>query len=353
MIRILPPGVDPMLSALIASVLVAQAPPAKASALGKPAAKPAVQADANPAAVLPKPGDKVKVRAPNGRIDDLDGRVPAFRDEAAYREFLDAAGEKDASHIRALWHDTMEAIMNGTEVEVVDISEGLARIKFLDAVYAEKFPQPHWIPVPYFASNDGSNPELDRFPALAIRHEFADPDPGKIGSLSTGDHAPTLVAKDYFAFRDLLKSMEAKDYVGRDELIASGRVARFEDMTGVVVVKCHEIDDRDVAELRIGEGPWRDRIGWTLAKFVKIPVSSLEIALPRIIPGPTRREAARKAAPKPNRAAVLVRIARNLEKSDKRDAAIVRYRRIAREFPGTTEAKMATDRIQALGGPHR
>ena len=158
---------------------------------------------------------------------------------------------------------------------------------------------------------------------------------------------------DDLAFRALLKSMEAKDYVGRDALIDSGRVVRLEDMTGVVVVKCHEIDDRDVAELRIGEGPWKDRIVWTLAKFVKIPVSSLEIALPRIIPVPTLRETAGKAAPKPNRAAVLLRIARYLEKSDKRDVAIVRFRRIAREFPGTTEAKAAADRIQALGGPPR
>ncbi len=340
-----------MLSALIASVLVAPAPLAKASAPGMPAVKAAVQADVNPAAELPKPGDRVKVRAPNGRIDDLDGRVPAFRDEAAYREFLDAAGERDASHIRALWHDNMEAIANGTEVEVVEVSGGLARIKFLDAVYAERFPQPRWIPAPYLADHDGPNPELGRSPALAIRHEFADPTPGKLGSLSTGDHAPTLVAEDDFAFRELLKSMEAKDYAARDELIASGRVASLEWMTGVRVVKRHEIDDRDVAELRIVEGPWKGRIGWTLAKFVRIPVSSLEIALPRIIPGPTLREAARKPAPKSNRATMLLRVARNLEKSDKPDASIVRYRRIAREFPGTTEARTATDRIQALGGP--
>ena len=113
-----------MLSALIASVLVAQAPPAKASALGKPAAKSTVQADARPATVLPKLGDKVKVRAPNGRFADLDGRVPAFRDEAAYREFADAAGERDLPRVRALWHDEMEAIMNGTNVEVVAVSGG-------------------------------------------------------------------------------------------------------------------------------------------------------------------------------------------------------------------------------------
>ena len=287
-----------MLSALIASVLVAQAPPAKASALGKPMAKSAVQADARPTGVLPKPGDKVKVRAPNGRIDDLDGRIPAFRDEAAYREFLDAAGERDAPHIRALWHDKMEAILNGTEVEVVEVSGGLARIKFLDAVYTVKFPQPHWIPASYLTGNNGPNPDLDRLPALAIRHEFADPVPGTIGLLSTTNNATTLVAMDYFAFRYLLKSMEAKDYVRRDEPIASGRVAKVKDMTGVLVVKCHEIDDREVAELRISEGPWKDQIGWTLAKFVKIPVSILEIALPRIIPGPSIRESARNASPK-------------------------------------------------------
>jgi hypothetical protein len=332
-----------MFAALIASVLVAQAPPTRASAQGKPA----VPAEVRRSAVFPKPGDRLKVRAPNGRIDDLDGRVPAFRDEAAYREFLDAASERDGPHIRALWHDTMEAILNGTEVEVVGVSGGLARIRFLDAVYAARFPQPRWIPDLYLAGDDGPNPELDRFPAIAIRHEFADPAPGKMASLTTGDHGPTLVAEDDLAFRDLLRSMEGKDYVTRDELIDSGRVARLEEMTAVLVVKCHEIDDRDVVELRILEGPWKNRIGWTLARFVKIPVSNLEIALPSVIPEPTLRE----AASKPNRAAVLLRAARYLENSDRRDASIVWYRRIARDFPETPEAKTAAARIQALGVP--
>jgi hypothetical protein len=47
----------------------------------------------------------------------------------------------------------------------------------------------------------------------------------------------------------------------------------------------------------------------------------------------------------------MLRVARFLEKSDKREGAFVLYRRIVREYPGTTEARASAGRIQALGNP--
>jgi YHS domain-containing protein len=48
------------------------------------------------------------------------------------------------------------------------------------------------------------------------------------------------------------------------------------------------------------------------------------------------------------RAASLLRIGQNLEKSAKTDAALGYYRRIVKDYPGTPAAKTAAQRIQAL-----
>src|SRR5262249_25125942 len=51
------------------------------------------------------------------------------------------------------------------------------------------------------------------------------------------------------------------------------------------------------------------------------------------------------------RAASLLRIGQNLEKSGKAEAALANYRRIAKEFPDTPAAKTAKKRLAALERP--
>jgi YHS domain-containing protein len=51
-----------------------------------------------------------------------------------------------------------------------------------------------------------------------------------------------------------------------------------------------------------------------------------------------------------NRAATLLRIAQNLEKDGKTDAALKNFRQIVKDFAGTPAAKTAAERIKALDG---
>ena len=71
----------------------------------------------------------------------------------------------------------------------------------------------------------------------------------------------------------------------------------------------------------------------------------------------TGKSAAKKAAEKtassqPSaRAASLLRIGQNLEKSGKSDAALVNYKRIVKDYPDTPSAKTARQRIKAIENP--
>ena len=59
-----------------------------------------------------------------------------------------------------------------------------------------------------------------------------------------------------------------------------------------------------------------------------------------------------KRRPRPNQriAATLLRIAQNLEKDGKTDAALKNFRQIVKDFAGTPAAKTAAERIKALDG---
>jgi YHS domain-containing protein len=61
----------------------------------------------------------------------------------------------------------------------------------------------------------------------------------------------------------------------------------------------------------------------------------------------TDKTAATKSA---NRAAALLRIAQNLAKDGKTDAALKNFQQIVKDFPGTPAAKTAADRIKVLDG---
>lgn len=70
---------------------------------------------------------------------------------------------------------------------------------------------------------------------------------------------------------------------------------------------------------------------------------------------PSAREAAKpKAPPKPvnpaARAATTLKAGQNLERDGKYDGAIAYYRQVVKEYPGTPQAKVAAERINALGG---
>lgn len=67
-------------------------------------------------------------------------------------------------------------------------------------------------------------------------------------------------------------------------------------------------------------------------------------------PTVTKKDGAKSAASQPaTRAASLLQIGQNLEKSGKTDAALSSYRRIVAAYPGTPAAQTAAQRIRALG----
>jgi hypothetical protein len=57
------------------------------------------------------------------------------------------------------------------------------------------------------------------------------------------------------------------------------------------------------------------------------------------------------ATQRSTRAATLLRIGQNLEKSAKTDAALAAYRRIVKEYPNTPAARNAAERIKVLEKP--
>lgn len=82
-------------------------------------------------------------------------------------------------------------------------------------------------------------------------------------------------------------------------------------------------------------------------------------AMPKAAAKPTRAKddsSPSTTAPVPkskpaNRAATALRLAQNLEKSSKRDAALKAYRKLVKDFPDTPEAATATARIRSIESP--
>lgn len=156
------------------------------------------------------------------------------------------------------------------------------------------------------------------------------------------------------------KAIRANDPDGIANMLKGGQVLRVPLGTKVRVVEAPEVidpssfskkliitsrlpmDNHAHRVVRITEGDMKGRA-------VVIPARNL-----RPIGEPASKAEPEKARPKAadpsKRAATLLATGKNLEKLGKTSAALETYRRVAKDFAGTDQAKEATARIKALGG---
>lgn len=92
-----------------------------------------------------------------------------------------------------------------------------------------------------------------------------DPQPGErlvLGLDGLGSNIP--IGSNYFTINEFWKFIQAKDGVGIKEMVSSGRGATVDAGTPILFVKKHEqYKDVDLAEVRILEGPYKDKAVFT------------------------------------------------------------------------------------------
>lgn len=162
---------------------------------------------------------------------------------------------------------------------------------------------------------------------------------------SRGGHVP--VASDLFAFSDMIQAILAGDQTGLDEMKASGRLFTLATGTAVRVLEYHEavIMKSPAYEVRVLDGKHAGKKGWAAPNWlyarVEVPQKAAKgkPAKPVAPPSPEQRERAR--------AATLIRMGRNVEKSNPASAAKY-YREVVEKHADTPEAAEAAKRLKAM-----
>jgi hypothetical protein len=115
---------------------------------------------------------------------------------------------------------------------------------------------------------------------------------------------------------------------------------------------------REARRVRITEGPPL-QVGvlwWVEERYLRDVTLRAKVReapkAPEGYRGPSLTESMKltEAGERMRRADSGLTIAKNLEKSGKREAALGWYRRVAKDYPGTPQAKEAAARVKALGG---
>jgi hypothetical protein len=185
-----------------------------------------------------------------------------------------------------------------------------------------------------------------------------------------------VIATTDDAYDEMIVAQNAKDPQARvsllSRLLRSGRILYFPNGTPVLVVNTGIFSV--LVEVTEGEGAGRS--GWVQRELARKgrpvrPAAEVEVESrqepevkdePKPKPSPSAEEmqkaveeveadrVQRTRRADERRAAGLIRIGQNLEKSGKTKGALDTYRRIVKEFPGTPQAKASAARIKALGG---
>jgi hypothetical protein len=96
----------------------------------------------------------------------------------------------------------------------------------------------------------------------------------ELGSITGGTVA---VSKDFFAYEDYAKALEARDKDGLLDLAKAGRLDYLEHGTKVLVIKNHDYgaasDHPSSSEVRILDGPSKGKTGWVVRSRIKQPVA--------------------------------------------------------------------------------
>ena len=295
------------------------------------------------------------------------GLVPMLSDEPAYREFLAATGRANRDAVlRAMFLKTLWATDSGEEFEVtfpfpdpgedgaapMDLRRptdprAIPPVSILNALTGKTM----LIPSVYFRSpNADPYPVEAKLPTLYI--SLAAPIEGKNGEtivfLRSEQMEPHLI-EDLDGLAVYIKHAAAQDKVGLQEMERKGKITPLGASSRALILQRRVLgDDRrgeGLLEVRIQNGPLKDRSGWVLEAFAAYP--RLEFQASRATIG----KATRKEGVDPDaRARTMLRLAEATEKNGKTKGAIDLYRQIVKDFPLTPSAAKAKERLEVLGG---
>ncbi len=219
-------------------------------------------------------------------------------------------------------------------------------------------PSPELIPDPSY------NPEVGDVAYVYMRSVYPKGE-------RAGQHIDVPVCSDYLTYTEYKKSLLAHDREGYRELVEQGKLAHIRTGTKVRILDFHKFAntddnfDRNAYEVRILDGPLKDKKVWVLASEVVRLTSEDSLAANRgdfvsktpleeaNSPAsesklPPSDEAKEKAARAAIRAATMLRSAQNLEKLGKKYGAIDFYRMVVKDFPDSPQSKVAAERIKSL-----
>jgi len=122
---------------------------------------------------------------------------------------------------------------------------------------------------------------------------------------------------------------------------APSRVSRFEDAFA------HDVPAPTEPQRMAGQGDPASHDSKKKIEKAESSPGSTQVGTKDKSQTNTKKDAATKQS---NRAATLLRIAQNLEKTGKTDVALKNFRQIVKDFAGTPAAKTAAERIKVLDG---
>jgi hypothetical protein len=189
------------------------------------------------------------------------------------------------------------------------------------------------------------------------------PQPGDHAVLYREDKLSICITTDMFAFEECFKFSRANDKAGMEDMVRRKRLALADSGTSVLVIELHVnrfiADGTPAIELRILDGEFKDQKAWVrqseVARLIDKPFDPVEEKEKKdratlLAKRKAKEDAAEKAATPAARAASLLTMGKNFEKSGKPRPALDAYRKVVADFKGTPSATEAAGRIKVLEG---
>lgn len=218
------------------------------------------------------------------------------------------------------------------------------------------------------------------------------PEPGDNALTYNKNGKPVFLAKDIFAYRDMIKSLSAGDTEGVNELARGRRLLVLDSLTPVLVIEVEEnrllTGGIDAIELRVKGGEHHNRSGFAMAPDLARLVDKRLLPPPppsaeQLMDAAMRKQEAEQAAqvqheaqiqaePKPRKlppyvlpkpkpktlaktsvarqASAAFRAAKELEAAYQTKECLAAYRKLVKDFPDSDEARLAKGRLKALTG---
>lgn len=175
------------------------------------------------------------------------------------------------------------------------------------------------------------------------------PQVGGVGNLVNPKGEGVLVAFSPAAWTKLKDAVKANDQVGIRQMIEGGEAALVPNATSILLLKQYEKYRPNRYADYIATS-WEARLQGSEYKDKKMIVGAGFVC--KLVGGESQTAAKSsktfKADREANKASNAFRAARKLESEGNTSAAVNSYKRVARDFPDSPEARMADARVKAL-----